>query len=82
MRYLKTDDHYDILTSQTTDDKPSDQMLTVDAMKKLGSIRIRFFRGKKIKRNKPGCSSGIVDPPLDEVPEKLLKGKGIKNNVK
>lgn len=51
-------------------------------LEKLGSIKVSTFLGKRRERYRPYVWDGEKPPSLDELPEKILEGKGLKNNVK
>lgn len=56
--------------------------LKFEDVQKLGSIRIDVYRAKKVKSDTPHFWEGEKPKVLDELPEKVLKGRAVKNNVK
>lgn len=58
-----------------TDFKSSDAEL-------LGSVRVNVFRARQWLLNSPNHQNGSYAKPIDEISERALKGKEIKNTVK
>jgi hypothetical protein len=56
--------------------------LELHKLKDIGSIRVNVFRCKPRKLAFPMAPDGRRPTVLDEVSEKCLKGKAIKNNIK
>ena len=48
----------------------------------IGSIRVKVFRARRRPRDQPYTWDGKVVKPVDELPEKMLKGRDIKANTK
>jgi len=56
--------------------------LTSDRLSMLGSLQVCCYRAiRKVKR-RPSVHHGSVPRPLEPISEKLLKGHGIKTNVR
>jgi len=51
-------------------------------IQRIGSIRVEVYRAVKVKLNKPYFWNGERPEILDELPEKALRGRHLKNNVK
>ncbi len=51
-------------------------------MKKIGSIRVIVYRAEQKKLPVPWAQDGKWPKVLDEIPEKILKGKAVKNNIR
>ena len=48
----------------------------------LGSLRVIVYRAKSQKRDEPHMFNGAKPKVVDELPERLLKGREMKNNVR
>lgn len=56
--------------------------LQLDQLEKIRTIRVTVFRAKAIKRAVPCILNNSIPKTFDDIPEKMLKGKAIKNNIK
>ena len=56
--------------------------ITPDDMRAIGSIRLALYRAIAIEMDIPEYDDGERAFIPDELPEKLLKGLNVKNNVK
>jgi hypothetical protein len=64
-------------------DAPFPTYLTPSEIDSIGSIRVSVYRAREKIRETPRKYWGEEDPePLDEISERALKGKAIKNNIK
>lgn len=48
----------------------------------LGTIEVKVCRAKKVLRQRPWTSDGVLPAVRDKIPEEALKGRDIKTNVK
>jgi len=53
-----------------------------ELLDRLGQITIRAYRAKVQQKQTPYIHYGIMPVALDSVPEKLMKGRLVKNNTK
>jgi len=58
-----------------------DKML-LDKLNKLGRITMKIYRAQAKQRTDPYLCDGTLPEVLDSVPEKMMKGRHIKNNVR
>ncbi|EXJ62729.1 hypothetical protein A1O7_03167 [Cladophialophora yegresii CBS 114405] len=63
-------------------DAPLPENLTLSDIDLLGSLRVSVYRAKRKWLVEPYVWDGYPAKPLDEISERALKGKAIKNNVK
>jgi hypothetical protein len=56
-------------------------VISIEEVDKIGSIRVTIFRSRTQKLETPYIWDGVVTKPCDELPEKLMKGRSIKNNT-
>lgn len=75
------------MTKESSDQNTAEENVPKDSLTsrrlgKLGRIQVTVFRAKQILRAVPYTYDGKMVEVLDEVPEKMLKGRHIKNNVK
>lgn len=66
----------------SADEAPTQNGLTPEQVSKIGTIRISFYRAKRTLKAVPEFWHGGSFSELDEISEKQLKGREIKNNVK
>jgi hypothetical protein len=56
--------------------------LKPEQLVEIGTIRVEVFRAERKQLETPYVYDASVPEVLDEIPERMLKGKAIKNNVK
>ncbi len=71
---------HELIQATLAEDEPND--IKPDQIANLGSIQVRFFRSKAVPRATPFIWNGQLPKIVDEVPEKAMKGREIKNNTK
>jgi len=71
-----------VLSLKNIGENVANTSLQVDQIEEIGTIRVTVFRAKAIKLAVPYFFDANIPKTLDEIPERMLKGKAIKNNVK
>jgi len=67
---------------RTEDLEPTKDAFSLDKLNRLGKITIRAYRAKTVQKETPYFNDGAMPVVVDTVPEKLMKGRLIKNNTK
>lgn len=74
--------HTTIGLKRTEDSGPTKDILSPDKLDNLGQIKIQVYRAKVEQKLTPYFDDGVLPMALDTVPEKLMKGRLVKNNTK
>lgn len=61
---------------------PKRDAFSLEKLNKLGQITIRAYRAKAHQKQTPYIHDGTMPVARDSVPEKLMKGRLVKNNTK
>lgn len=70
------------VSSMTGEDIPLPETFRLSKIDHLGSIRVTVYRAHRRKLVVPRVWNGKLEKPLDQIAEKALKGRSVKNNVK
>ncbi|KAK5094923.1 hypothetical protein LTR24_003371 [Lithohypha guttulata] len=62
--------------------EPTKDAFSPDKLNSLGKLTIRAFMAKTMQRETPYSNDGAMPVVVDTVPEELMKGRLIKNNIK
>lgn len=68
------------LTSDT--DENSEEKMTPNKALSIGVIKIRVHRARAVALGHAFVPDGLLPIARDEIPEKALKGRDLKDNVK
>ena len=60
----------------------ADSRLTMEYVNGIGQIRVQLYRARPVQKLVPYVDDGKLPEVLDVIPEKMLKGRQIKNNTK